>query len=177
MIGKSLLAILDEGPSYGLRLRDEFEARTGGIWPLNVGQVYTTLSRLVRDDLVAQQDEPGPDGQKMYEITAEGRKRLKAWFSTPIDARVPERDELVLKLVMAATDGDVDVAAVAQAERRNAVELLQEYTRRKREVTEDTELGRLFLVESLIYATEARVRWLDACEARLKAERKRKVRG
>ena len=48
----ALLALLSEGPKYGLQLRQEFEARTGGVWPLNVGQVYTTLQRLERDGQV-----------------------------------------------------------------------------------------------------------------------------
>ena len=48
----ALLALLSEGPKYGLQLREEFEARTGEIWPLNVGQVYSTLQRLERDGLV-----------------------------------------------------------------------------------------------------------------------------
>ena len=44
-----LLALLAEGPRYGLQLREEFEAGTGEVWPLNVGQVYKTLGRLERD--------------------------------------------------------------------------------------------------------------------------------
>ena len=55
----ALLALLSEGPKYGLQLREEFEAGTGEVWPLNVGQVYTTLQRLERDGLAG----PGPDGQ------------------------------------------------------------------------------------------------------------------
>ena len=42
----SLLAILEAGPRYGYALKSEFEAATGNVWPLNVGQVYSTLSRL-----------------------------------------------------------------------------------------------------------------------------------
>ncbi len=64
----ALLALLSEGPKYGLQLRQEFEARTGEVWPLNVGQVYTTLQRLERDGLVASDgDDEGP--QKGYRIT------------------------------------------------------------------------------------------------------------
>ncbi|HJY00730.1 MAG TPA: PadR family transcriptional regulator, partial [Streptosporangiaceae bacterium] len=48
----AMLALLSEGPKYGLQLREEFEGRTGEVWPLNVGQVYTTLQRLERDGLV-----------------------------------------------------------------------------------------------------------------------------
>ena len=43
----ALLALLSEGPKYGLQLREEFEARTGEVWPLNVGQVYKTLGQPV----------------------------------------------------------------------------------------------------------------------------------
>src|SRR4051794_32190132 len=51
-IRHALLALLTESPKYGLQLRQEFEARTGEVWPLNIGQVYTTLQRLERDGLV-----------------------------------------------------------------------------------------------------------------------------
>ena len=72
----ALLALLSEGPKYGLQLREEFEARTGEVWPLNVGQVYTTLQRLERDGLV-ESDGDGQDGpQKGFRITAAGAQEL-----------------------------------------------------------------------------------------------------
>lgn len=166
-VSMSLLAILDERPSYGLQLRNEFETRTGGVWPLNVGQVYTTLDRLERDGLVALQPEPGPEGSKVYEITAAGRGRLSEWFSRPTKPKTPSRDELVLKLIMVSMRNRAETVDVIQAERRAAVELLQEYTRLKRDSAEDADLGWLFLLDSLIFLAEARVRWLDACEERL----------
>lgn len=165
-IAMSLLTLLDQGPSYGLRMKQEFERRTGGVWPLNVGQVYTTLDRLEREGLVRQLDEGGTDRQRLHEITDAGRERLSEWFQRPAD-RSPGRDQLVLKLVMAAHDGSVDTSAVIQAERRGAVEQLQQYTRLKREASGEGDLGWAFLVDSLIFNTEARVRWLDICEARL----------
>ena len=72
----ALLALLSEGPKYGLQLRQEFEARTGEVWPLNVGQVYTTLQRLERDGLV-ESDGSSEDGpQKGFRITGEGEAEL-----------------------------------------------------------------------------------------------------
>jgi DNA-binding PadR family transcriptional regulator len=47
-VREGLLALLAEGPRNGHQLKIEFEAVTGGVWPLNVGQVYTTLDRLAR---------------------------------------------------------------------------------------------------------------------------------
>ena len=74
-IRHALLALLSEGPKYGLQLRQEFEARTGEVWPLNVGQVYTTLQRLERDGLVESDDSAEEGPQKGFHITDGGRGR------------------------------------------------------------------------------------------------------
>jgi DNA-binding PadR family transcriptional regulator len=166
-IGMSLLAILESQPMYGLQLKNEFESRTGWVWPLNVGQVYTTLARLERDGLVEPQVGVGREGQKVYEITEAGRAHLASWFTLPMGRPAPSRDELVLKLVMALAVRTPDPVEVIQGERKAAMQLLQEYTRLKREAPSDADLGWTFLLDSLIFQTEARVRWLDACEARL----------
>ncbi len=70
----ALLALLSEGPKYGLQLRNEFEARTGDVWPLNVGQVYTTLQRLERDGLVESDREVEEGPHKDFRITASGEQ-------------------------------------------------------------------------------------------------------
>ncbi|MGH2882477.1 MAG: PadR family transcriptional regulator, partial [Solirubrobacteraceae bacterium] len=96
----ALLALLSAGPKYGLQLREEFEANTGQVWPLNVGQVYTTLQRLERDGLVlalgdGEEAEPGP--QKAYRITEAGSVELDQWLRVPPDLSIPPRDDLVMK--------------------------------------------------------------------------------
>ena len=82
-IRHALLALLSEGPKYGLRLQSEFESRTGEVWPLNVGQVYTTLQRLERDGLVETVDGEGGRSQKRYRITSAGAQELANWLRTP----------------------------------------------------------------------------------------------
>src|SRR5579884_55707 len=123
----ALLALLSEGPKYGLQLREEFEARTGEVWPLNVGQVYTTLQRLERDGLVESDgtdpEEAGP--QKGFRITAEGAAELAQWLRTPPDLSLPPRDELVIKVLIAMRLPGVDVREVIQAHRRYVVEVMQ----------------------------------------------------
>src|SRR3954469_24112399 len=97
----ALLAILSEGPKYGLQLRQEFEARTGEVWPLNIGQVYTTLQRLERDGLV-ESDGAGDDGpQRNFRITSDGEEELSDWLRSPPDLSAPPRDELVIKILVA----------------------------------------------------------------------------
>ncbi len=162
----SILALLDERPMYGLQLKEEFEVRTGGVWPLNVGQVYTTLNRLERDGLVLMQVEHD-DTHKVYEITESGRASLNSWFSRPTRHVIPARDEIVLKLVLAAANPDAEITAILQTERRAALRRLQEYTKLKTDAGDQADLGWLMAVDSLIFKTESRVRWLDACEERI----------
>ena len=163
----ALLALLSEGPKYGLQLRQEFEARTGEVWPLNVGQVYTTVARLERDGLVASDDveEPGP--QRTYRITPEGVDELAAWLRTPPAADAPPRDELVIKILVAARLPGADVAQIVQAHRRRLLESMSRFTRLKQDAAED-DLGLLLVADAEIFRLEAIVRWLDAADARLR---------
>ncbi len=50
--------------------------RTGEVWPLNVGQVYTTLQRLERDGLIESEGEDAAGPQKSFRITADGDAEL-----------------------------------------------------------------------------------------------------
>jgi DNA-binding PadR family transcriptional regulator len=161
----ALLALLSEGPKYGLQLRQEFEARTGDVWPLNVGQVYTTLGRLERDGLVVADTEA--DGQKMYEITEAGRDELGRWFDTPVPREVLPRQELAIKLVFALRSGVADVAEVLQRQRVATVRALQDVTRLKAAAESNEDLAWLLMLDGLVFQAEAEVRWLDMCEARL----------
>src|SRR5207248_1369797 len=127
----ALLALLSEGPKYGLQLRQEFEARTGEVWPLNVGQVYTTLQRLERDGLIKSDDAGADSPQKGFRITAGGQAELDEWLRTPPDLSSPPRDELVIKVLVAVRVAGVDVHEVIQVHRRYVVELMQQWTRLK----------------------------------------------
>ncbi|MCU7822966.1 PadR family transcriptional regulator [Kitasatospora sp. DSM 101779] len=169
-IRHGLLALLDQGPRYGYQLRSEFEARTGATWPLNVGQVYTTLGRLERDGLVEPAGEDD-EGHLFYAVTEAGRTELRQWFDTPVPRTNPPRDELAIKLAMAVGVPGVDVQAVVQSQRRHSMKALQDYTRLKAQALnageQQSDLAWLLVLEQLIFQTEAEIRWLDHCESRL----------
>jgi DNA-binding PadR family transcriptional regulator len=165
-IRHALLALLSEGPKYGLQMRDEFEQRTGEVWPLNVGQVYTTLQRLERDGLVTSDDEAeGP--HKSYRITTRGAAELDTWLRTPPDLSSPPRDEVVIKVLVAIRVPGIDVRDVIQAHRRHVVELMQEWTRVKRDATPD-DLSLALVVDAELFRLDSVVRWLDSAESRLR---------
>ena len=167
----ALLALLSEGPKYGLQLREEFEARTGEVWPLNVGQVYTTLQRLERDGLVESDDASG-DGrektqQNIFRITAEGQQELAGWLRTPPDMSAPPRDELVMKVLVAMHVPGTNVHDVIQVHRRYLVELMQQWTRIKEaEAESDLSLG--LVVDAELFRLDSVIRWLDAADGRIK---------
>lgn len=163
----ALLALLSEGPKYGLQLRQEFESRTGEVWPLNVGQVYTTLQRLERDGLVESDDESDDGPQKVFRMTRDGGQELQAWLHTPPDLSSPPRDELVMKVLVAFGVPDIDVDQVIQVHRRYAVELMQQWTRLKEGADED-EVGFALAVDAELFRLDSVVRWLDAAEARMR---------
>lgn len=170
-IRHGLLALLERGPRYGSQLRTEFESRTGSTWPLNVGQVYTTLNRLERDGLVVQDGED-EQGHALYSISDDGRAELRSWFETPVDRSSPPRDELAIKLAMAVGAPGVDIRAVIQSQRHHTVKAMQDYTRLKAQALTDVpadrdEVAWLLVLEQLIFQAEAEARWLDHCESRL----------
>jgi DNA-binding PadR family transcriptional regulator len=164
----ALLALLTEAPKYGARLQNEFQARTGDVWPLNVGQVYTTLQRLERDGLVETDGEAEPSQkQKRYRITSAGAQELADWLRTPPDLVPPPRDELVIKVLVALQVPGIDIHELLQVHRRNVIEVMQRYTRIKAEAAEhDVPLA--LVADAELFRLEAIVRWLDAADVRLK---------
>ncbi len=190
-VRQGLLALLAEQPMHGYQLRQQFEARTGGTWPLNIGQVYTTVQRLVRDGLV----EPVPDGGRgasgrdasggdagagggdggapvergepeRFRLTDAGRTEAAAWWTTPVDRGEPARDELVIKLALAVSAPGVDVRDVVQRQRTASMRAMHEYTRLGRDAAAD-DLAWSLVLDNLVFAAEAEVRWLDHVEARV----------
>jgi len=163
----ALLALLSEGPKYGLQLRQEFEARTGEVWPLNVGQVYTTLQRLERDGLIESDDAAEDGPQKGFRITADGEDELAAWLRTPPDLSMPPRDELVIKVLVAWRLPGVDVHEVIQVHRRYLVELMQQRTRLKEDEAQ-FDLGFALAVDAELFRLDSVVRWLDTADGRFR---------
>lgn len=165
-IRHALLALLVEEPKYGLQLRQEFEARTGEVWVLNVGQVYTTLQRLERDGMVESEgDEDGP--QKKFRITLEGEEELAGWLHTPPDLTSPPRDELVIKVLVARQVPGIDVAQLIQSHRRHLVELMQQWTRLKEDAA-DHDVALILAVDAELFRLDSLIRWLDAADGRLR---------
>lgn len=164
-IKHGMLALLRERPGYGYQLRAAFEESTGSTWPVNIGQVYTTLGRLERDGLVAKTGEDA-EGHVVYEITAAGVAELESWFAAPVGHADRPRDELSMKLALAVTVPGVDVAELVQRQRSHTQAALQDLTKRK--LRADTpHLAWSLVLEAQIFQAEAEIRWLDHVEGQV----------
>jgi DNA-binding PadR family transcriptional regulator len=158
-----ILALLTDGPRHGYQIKTAFESATGGVWSLNVGQVYTTLDRLHRDGLVDIDD---GGGQKRYSLTAGGREALGAWWSAVPTEEPPPRDALLLKVLLAVDQGPEQAIEVLTRHRTALIGLLQQ---RRRSLASGAtgDLAAALVHDALVVRAEADLRWLDLCEARL----------
>ncbi|PSL38826.1 PadR family transcriptional regulator [Labedella gwakjiensis] len=171
-VRQSLLAILAVGPCYGYQLRAEFDRRTGSTWPLNVGQIYTTLERLERDGLV-RRGETDAEGHLYWEITIDGRSAVTDWFTEPVRPTTGTRDELAVKVAIASTLPGVDAAAVVAAQRSATTARLDELERSVfgGEGGSAEEVAWGLLRDGLVMDAETEMRWLDRCAEVLGASR------
>ena len=167
-VREALLALLSEGPSHGYQLKAAFETATAKVWPLNVGQVYTTLERLDRDGLVQTDDD---DGQRSYRLTPAGVDELGAWWDAAPTEDPPPRDELMLKVLLAVAAGRDQALEVITAQRNALLMLLQQRRRafNRRPGRGVDALVDELVTDALLMRAEADLRWLDLCEERLLA--------
>ena len=164
-VREGILALLSERPSVGYQLKTGFEAATGGVWRLNVGQVYSTLDRLARDGLVQVSER---EGQRAYRITADGVAELGAWWDTVPGDEPPQRDELMLKVLLAVSRGRGHALEVIGHQRTAVTSLLQYHRRAARtSAGRSGSLAQQLVHDALVARAEADLRWLDRCEERL----------
>ena len=165
-VRQALLALLEQGPMYGYQLRTEFERTTGGTWPLNIGQVYTTLSRLerdglVEDDAVAQNGRPN---KRVYRLTEQGRTELRSWVadSTPATRL---KDDFFIKLVLAKAAGIADPLELIDRQRGAYLQALRSLDDVAAQADGDDTAA--LLIEGAALHLEADLKWLDLCERRM----------
>lgn len=164
----SLLALLSDQPAHGYGLKADFEKRTAGAWPLNIGQVYTTLARLERDGLVTPEATERDNSRQTWRITPQGRSTLAEWFREPVQEDPPARDELAIKILLAVAADREDVRSILEQQRAATIERLQQLTRQKMRADPEQELPWLLLLDALILKANAELEWLNICEARLR---------
>lgn len=156
-----VLALLAKEPSHGYELRARLQEALGPFQDaLNAGQVYVTLTRLEKAELVTaefvgQVDRPD---RKVYALTASGHQRVQAWLA---DVSWARPTDFHLKLIAAAAARLADPIEVIDAQRRELLRRLADAQRAA--LAEPDGSSAALLVEGVVLRLEADLRWLDAC--------------
>lgn len=168
-VREGILALLEVGPTNGYRIRKDFDAATGGAWRLNVGQVYTTLDRLLRDGLVDATQPADDDARsaRLFELTEDGRAELGEWWRAVPSDDPPPRDELMLKVLLAIEHHSDRAQAVIDHHRAALLASLADRRRSASPGDGPAALAERLVEDALVVRAEADLRWLDLCEARL----------
>lgn len=169
----ALLGLLASSSRHGYDLKAAFEELLGGAWPLNIGQVYTTLARLERDGLVCSRVVPQdlvPD-RKVYEITDAGRSALEQWLEAPADGPVRLKDELFVKVLVQTLVKGGNARTLIGRQRHAHLQTLSELA--ELQADDDLSPATRLIVEGAMLHVEADLQWLELCEERLTKGRKR----
>jgi DNA-binding PadR family transcriptional regulator len=159
-----ILALLADEPAHGYEIKRGLEERFGTVLgPLNAGQVYTTLQRLERDELVTDDAvaQRGRPDKRVYRLTNAGRRALEEWLGTA-SAPTRLRDDFFMKLVFAHSLGLADPAGLLARQRASYLRSLGELER----VLADDGADRTtaLVIEGAALHLEADLKWLDRCE-------------
>ncbi|RDG40115.1 PadR family transcriptional regulator [Streptomyces corynorhini] len=163
-IGHTLLGLLESGPRHGYDLKRAFDEQFGHDRPLHYGQVYSTMSRLLKNGLVVVDgvESGGGPERKRYAITDSGITDVAQWLAQPESPDSYLQSTLYTKVVIALLTG------------RGAAELLDTqraaHLRRMRELTARKQRGDLadqLICDHALFHLEADLRWLELTAARL----------
>lgn len=160
----TLLGLISREPSYGYDLKYEYDRYFGSQKPLAFGQVYATLARMIRDELIEMLGEEsggGPD-RKKYQITGAGQRKVESWLFTPQVPAATLQSDLFAKIVVAILIGD-DARRLLELQRQEHMSRMREMTRLKRE----GDLLQVLMCDHGLFHIEADLRWIELTEARL----------
>jgi DNA-binding PadR family transcriptional regulator len=162
-VGHALLGLLEAGPRHGYDLKRSYDERFGADRPLSYGQVYSTLSRLLKNSLVDVEVEPGdgPD-RKLYGITDKGVADIREWMGQPEKPEPYLQTTLYTKVVLALLSGR-DAAEILEVQSTEHLRLMRELTRRKMA----GDLADQLICDHALFHLEADLRWLELTAARL----------
>jgi DNA-binding PadR family transcriptional regulator len=163
----ALLGLLAKESRHGYDLKRAFEKLMGGTWPINIGQIYTTLTRLERDglvtvEMVAQSNVPD---RKVYSLTSAGHDALAEWLEEAVSDAVVLKDELFLKVLVHGLVEHGNAADLIWRQRQHQLQLLAELDDMRSQV--DLDKATRLVLEGAMLHVEADLAWLDLAEREL----------
>lgn len=161
----SLLALIYEKPRHGYELKTGFESLVEGLWPLNAGQVYTTLDRLERDSFV---ESPGHDkkDRKLYTITQAGKEELWSWLNEPV-GRSLFKEEFYIKFLCASHVSYDNKKTMIRNQKETILKDILHLTQLRKQMSLSGNDTMKLLIEGALLHSEADMKWLERIEEEL----------
>ena len=170
----AMLGILAEKNLHGYELKSSFDEKVGEFWSLNYGQIYTTLDRLEKEDLVThdlQTQDRRPD-RKIYSITRKGREELDEWLTTPVNKVRALRDEFFIKLVFMDKNAPGSILELIEKQKALYLKQMNRLTQQKLRLKKKSEGTDTLITELLmdagLFHAEADIKWLTLCASKIK---------
>jgi len=158
-----ILGLLAEESLHGYEVKTRFDALLGHTWEVNIGQVYSTLQRLERDNLVESIGERGDRGKLAYQLTPPGRQALDHWLSEPEAEPQHLHDDLFIKLMLIRRLANGNMEGLLTRQRRIYLQRLRDLAELEKRAREDNRPDLLLLIKGAVIHTEADIKWLDVC--------------
>jgi DNA-binding PadR family transcriptional regulator len=156
-----VLGLLTEEPLHGYEVKQRFESMLGGTWDVNIGQIYTTLQRLERDGLVRPVGSRGDRGKQAYELSVQGRRALDEWLSQPDSGPEQLREDIYVKLLLAARIANGDLQPLLARQKRAYLQRLRDLNQLEERARHDGRIDLARLVRGALLHTEADLKWID----------------
>lgn len=164
-VSYALLGIIQRRPAYGYELKKMYDLLFTQDKPLAFGQVYATLSRLVRDKKVTIEDvaeqSDGPE-RKRYAITAAGREELEKWLTLP-EATSTKAQSVFFSKVVTSILLDTSPYTFLDAQKAMHLQRMRELTERRRE----GDVPEMLKADYELFHLEADLKWIDVTVERL----------
>ncbi|MFJ5266153.1 PadR family transcriptional regulator [Streptomyces sp. NPDC088387] len=161
-----LLGLLGTGSSHGYDLKRRHDERFPQARPLAYGQVYTTLQRLVRDDLaeVDGTDSDGGPERTLYRATEAGRRELARWVGEVTPPAPFVTNEIFTKVVVSIL-ASADPAGHLRDQRAAHMARMRELTAVK--TAPDADLSTVLSADYALSHLDADLRWMTTTATRL----------
>lgn len=161
---QTLLGLLEPAPRHGYDLKREYDTRFGSQRAVKPAQVYSTLSRLLRDGevVVVGVDRVGGPDRTTYALTPDGVTRLEAWLGEPEDATQFLQSAVFTKVVLALRNGR-PAGQILAGQQAAHLAVMRTLTARKR----GADLATALACDFSLFHLEADLRWLEHTAARL----------
>ncbi|GEO69297.1 transcriptional regulator [Levilactobacillus acidifarinae DSM 19394] len=166
-----ILGLLSQQDQTGYDLTKAFEHEIGEFWQASHSQIYPQLQRLETAGDITHQDQIAGEklAKKVYQLTAQGQKKLAAWVGEPSPELTATKDEFILKLYFIKSANDPRLGPMLQEQTQLHAEQLTHLQSRRAEVFPnqaaiDAAYGHYLILEHAIEREKHYVEWLNRAQ-------------